>query len=205
MRESASGFHTEATTTGTLSRIDADGARPLTYDEFVNVVDSIADHLHANSSLIDPSVSGQASTGEITIVFGVPIPIVDPEFNRRLSETLEGLSTAHDLVWSRDPAARAHSHAATMLHLTSQHLDKLDESALAAAGKTTHSWGEAAGSRDRGPRPGRVAARAHCRPSCWFGSMSASVPTSSSDSTGGTDVSRWRGRTRRGGFCRFVR
>ena len=125
------GSHTEVTTAGTLSRIDAEAPRPLAYDEFVDFVNSIADQLHADGSLIDPSVSGQASTGEITIVFGVPIPIGDPELNRRLTETLEGLSTAHDLVWSRDPAPRAHSHAATMLHLTSQHLDKLDESALA--------------------------------------------------------------------------
>ncbi|WP_423916779.1 hypothetical protein [Candidatus Poriferisodalis sp.] len=116
------------TTTSTLSRIDTDGARPLTYDEFVEFVDSIADHLHADSDLIDPSVSGQASTGEVAIVFGVLMPIGDPELNGRLTEIFDSLSTAHDLVWSRDPAPRTHSHAATMLHLRSQHLDKLDES-----------------------------------------------------------------------------
>ena len=38
----ASGPHTEVTITGTLSRVDADGARPLTYDEFVDFVSGTA-------------------------------------------------------------------------------------------------------------------------------------------------------------------
>ena len=64
---------TEVTTTGTLTRIDADGARPLTYDEFVDFVSNAADHLHDDDTLIDPMVAGQASTGELTVSFGVLI------------------------------------------------------------------------------------------------------------------------------------
>lgn len=63
---------TEVTITGTLSRVDADGVRPLTYDEFVDFVSSAADHLHDDDRVVDPMVSGQASTGELSISFGMP-------------------------------------------------------------------------------------------------------------------------------------
>lgn len=67
---------TEVTITGTLSRIDADGVRPLTYDEFVDFVSSVADHLYDDDCVVDPMVSGQASTGELSISFGTPVASV---------------------------------------------------------------------------------------------------------------------------------
>ena len=123
--------HTEVTTTGTLSRIDADAPRPLAYDEFIDFVDSIADQLHADGSLIDSSVSGQASTGEVAILFEVPTLIGAPELNHRFSEIFDNLNETLGLVWPHDPLPSTSSHVATMLSPTSLHLDGIDVSALA--------------------------------------------------------------------------
>ena len=124
------GPHTEVTITGTLSRIDADGSRPLTYDEFVEFVSSAADHLHDDDSLIDPMVSGQASTGELSISFGMLISIGAPQLNDRLSEIFDDLNQALGLVWPHDPVPRTRRRATTMLNPTSQHLDGVTEPAL---------------------------------------------------------------------------
>ena len=128
----ASGPHTEVTITGTLSRVDADGARPLTYDEFVDFVSGTADHLHDDDSLIDPTVSEQASTGELSISFGVLVSIGAPELTGRLSEFLDSLNDALGLVWPHDPVPRPPGgRGTTMLNLTSQHLDGIDLPAFA--------------------------------------------------------------------------
>ena len=83
-----SGPHIEVAITGTLlSRIDADGPDPLTYDEFVDFVSSAADHLHDDDTLIDPVVSGHASTGESTVSFGVLVFIGAPELNGQISRS----------------------------------------------------------------------------------------------------------------------
>lgn len=131
MRRMASGPRTEVTITGTLSRVDADGARPLTYDEFVDFVNSAADHLHDDGRLIDPVVSGQASNGELSISFGVLVSIGAPELTRRLSEIIDSLNDALALVWPHDPVSRTHGHGTTMLNPTSQHLDGIEDLALA--------------------------------------------------------------------------
>lgn len=127
----ASGPHTEVTITGILSRVDADGARPLTYDEFVDFVSSAADCLHDDGSLIDPSVAGQASTGELTISFAVPAAIGAPELAGRLSEVLDSLNDALGLVWPHDPVPRTHKRGTTMMNPTSQHLDGINQPAFA--------------------------------------------------------------------------
>ena len=124
------GSHTEVTTTGTLSRIDAEAPRPLAYDEFVDFVNSIADQLHADRSLIDPSVSGQASTGEVEISFGVPISIGAPELSGRLSQIFDSLNGALGLIWPHDTVQRTRGRVTTMLNPTSQHLDGINEPAL---------------------------------------------------------------------------
>lgn len=131
VRSKASGPRTEVTITGTLSRVDADGARPLTYDEFVDFVSSAAGHLHDDGLLVDPMVSGQASTGELSISFGVLVSIGAPELTLRLSEIIDRLNDALALVWPHDPVPRKHGHGTTMLNPTSQHLDGIEDLALA--------------------------------------------------------------------------
>ena len=122
--------HTEVTTTGTLRRIDAEETGPLAYDEFVDFVDSVADHLHTDRGLIDPSVSGQASTGELAISFGVPISIGAPELSGRLSQIFDSLNGALGLIGPHDAVQRTRGRVTTMLNPTSQHLDGINDSAL---------------------------------------------------------------------------
>ena len=129
--DKASGPRTEVTITGTLSRVDADGVRPLTYDEFVDFVSGAADHLHDDGSVIDPTASGQASTGELSISFGVIVSIGAPELAGHLSEILDRLNDALGLVWPHDPVPSTRVHGTTMLNPTSQHLDGIDQLAYA--------------------------------------------------------------------------
>ncbi|WP_419837814.1 hypothetical protein [Candidatus Poriferisodalis sp.] len=131
VRSKASGPRTEVTITGTLSRVDADGVRPLTYDEFVDFVSSAADHLHDDGRLVDPMVSGQAGTGELSISFRVPVSIGAPELTVRLSEIIDSLNDALGLVWPHDPVPPARGHGTTMLNPTSQHLDGIGQPAFA--------------------------------------------------------------------------
>ncbi len=94
MTNKPSGPHIEVAITGTLSRIDADGPDPLTYDESVDFVSSAADHLRDDDTLIDPVVSGHASTGESTVSFGVLVFIGAPELNGQLSGIFDNLHPA---------------------------------------------------------------------------------------------------------------
>jgi len=84
-----------------------------------------------DDSLIDPMVSGQASTGELSISFGLLVSIGASELTGLLSEIIDRLNDALGLVWPRDPVPRAHRRGATMLNPTSQHLDGIEGLAFA--------------------------------------------------------------------------
>ena len=115
-------FRAEVTVTGTLSCIDIDGARPLTPDEFHEIISRMADHLGDESGLADPCVSGQARSGDMEIYFLLS-DLPGPELNRRIADIIRGLGDAVGLIWANDPNPPSRAGAAPMLAQKSQHCD----------------------------------------------------------------------------------
>lgn len=110
----------EVTISGTLSCIDSDGARPLTAYEFHDIISRIADHLDDESGITDPSVWGQAQSGDTEIYFLVPDPGGPPALSQ-IAEVVRRMSDAVGLVWANDAIPRVSAGAAMLLAPKSQH------------------------------------------------------------------------------------
>ena len=113
----------EVTVAGALSCIDSDGARPLTSDEFHDIISRIADHLDDESRITDPSVWGQASSGDMEMYFRLPEPAGPPTLNVQIADIIRKMGEAVGLVWANDPSPRTGADVATMLAQKSQRCD----------------------------------------------------------------------------------
>lgn len=113
----------EVTVAGALSCIDNDGARPLTSDEFHDIISRIADHLDDESRITDPSVWGQASSGDMEMYFRLPDPAGPPTLNVQIADIIRQMGEAVGLVWASDPSPPNRVDAATMLAQKSQRCD----------------------------------------------------------------------------------
>ena len=113
----------EVTVAGALSCIDSDGARPLTSDEFHDIISRIADHLDDESRITDPSVWGQASSGDMEMYFRLPDPAGPPALNVQIADIIRKMGKAVGLVWASDPKPPSRVDAATMLAQKSQRCD----------------------------------------------------------------------------------
>ena len=122
----------EVTVAGALSCIDNDDARPLTSDEFHDIISRIADHLDDESRIADhlddesritdPSVWGQASSGDMEY-FRLPDPAGPPTLNVQIAGIIRQMGEAVGLVWASDPRPPNRVDAATMLAQKSQRCD----------------------------------------------------------------------------------
>ena len=113
----------EVTFTGTLSCIDGDGARPLTPDEFNDVMDGMADHFDDEAEITDACTWGQAITGDMEIYFLLADPVAGPELNRRIADVIRRMSDAVGLVWANGPERPSRTGAAPLLAQRSQRCD----------------------------------------------------------------------------------
>ncbi len=116
--------HVEVSVAGTLSCVDINGARPMTDDEFSEVIWSMADHLDDEAGIADPSVWGQASTGEMKVHFylrdSARLPLLDGTINGIIAR----MTDAVGLLWANDPRPPVVKDASVkLLAATSQHLD----------------------------------------------------------------------------------
>lgn len=112
----------EVTVSGTLRCIDNDGARPLTSEEFQDVISRMADHLDDESGITDPSVWGQASNGDMELYFLLPDPAGPPALNQ-IADIIRRMSDAVGLIWTNDTNTRSEAAGAPLLALKSQHCD----------------------------------------------------------------------------------
>ena len=64
--------HVEVTYEGVLVAVDGDAERKLTSEEFSVAFEQMADRLYEISGLVDPSLWGQASNGQIELEFCLP-------------------------------------------------------------------------------------------------------------------------------------
>lgn len=103
---------------GALSCIDSNGARPMTPDEFHRCIGRMADHLDDETRISDPSVWGQASSGDMEVYFLLPTAS-GPALNRQIAEILGEMTDAAELIWANDPRPRR-TEAASILAQTSQ-------------------------------------------------------------------------------------
>ena len=106
--------------TGTLTCIDEDGARPLTADEFHDVMDRIAEHLDNEAEITDPGTWGQASTGNMEIHFVLADPVAGPELNQRVGSIIRRMGEEVGLIWPTRPGRATRSVSGTMLAQTRQ-------------------------------------------------------------------------------------
>ena len=113
----------EVKVSGSLSCIDSDGARPLTPEEFHDVIGRMADHLDDETSITDPTVWGQAATGDMEIYFLLPGMLGAPALNEKIAYVIGGMGDAVGLVWADAPRSPVRTEATPMLSQTSQHLD----------------------------------------------------------------------------------
>ncbi|MCY4663235.1 MAG: hypothetical protein OXC00_01060 [Acidimicrobiaceae bacterium] len=113
----------EVTVAGALSCIDNDGARALTSDEFHDIIGRIADHLDDESRITDPSVWGQASSGDMEMYFRLPDPAGLPTLNVQIADIIRQMGEAVGLVWANDPSPPSRVDVATMLAQKSQRCD----------------------------------------------------------------------------------
>lgn len=102
--------------TGTLTRVDEDGAGPLTADEFHDVMDRIAEHLDNEAEITDPGTWGRAGTGSMEIHFVLAGPAAGPELNRRVGSVIRRMGEGVGLIWPTRPS----SVSGTMLAQTRQ-------------------------------------------------------------------------------------
>ena len=114
----------EATITGTLSCIDRDGSRPMTDDEFTEIIFAIADHLDDVPDITDPGVWGQSSTGDMKVHFFVPdsVPVLDG----KIVDIIGKMMDAVGLIWAKDPRPPVRDDISVkMFDATSHHLDRV--------------------------------------------------------------------------------
>lgn len=113
----------EVTVSGSLSCIDNDGARPMTPEEFHDVIGRMADHLDDETSITDPSVWGQAASGDMEIYFLLPAVAGAPALIEQIAHIIGRMGDAVGLIWANDPRPPTRTEAAPMLEQKSQHLD----------------------------------------------------------------------------------
>lgn len=113
----------EVKATGKLSCIDSEGARPLTPEEFHGVVGRMADHLDDEGNITDPSVWGQASSGDMEIYFILPVAAGTPALNEQIAGIIRRMGDAIGLIWANDPSPPVRNGVAPMLDQKSQHWD----------------------------------------------------------------------------------
>ena len=113
----------EVKVSGALSCIDSDGARPLTPEEFHDVIGRMADHFDDETSITDPTVWGQAASGDMEIYFLLPAVSGAPALNEQIAHIIGRMGDAVGLVWANDPRSPARTEATPMMSQTSQHLD----------------------------------------------------------------------------------
>ena len=109
----------EVTISGTLSCIDKDGARPLGADEFQDIISRIADHLDDEAGITDPSVWGQASTGDMEVYFLLPDPAGPPALSQ-IADIFRRMSDVVGLIWANDSSPRPRIYGAPLLAPKSQ-------------------------------------------------------------------------------------
>ena len=113
----------EVKVSGSLSCIDSDGARPLTPEEFHDVIGRMADHLDDETSITDPTVWGQAASADMEIYFLLPVVSGVPALNQQIADVIGRMGDAVGLIWANGPRPPARTEAAPMLAQKSQHLD----------------------------------------------------------------------------------
>ena len=64
--------HVEVTYEGVLVAVDGDAERKLTSEEFSIAFEQMAEKLHSIDGLVDPSLWGQASNGQVELAFCLP-------------------------------------------------------------------------------------------------------------------------------------
>ena len=64
--------HVEVTYEGALMAVNGDAERKLTSEEFSVAIEQMAEKLYEIDGLVDPSLWGQASTGQIELEFCLP-------------------------------------------------------------------------------------------------------------------------------------
>ncbi len=116
--------HVAVSVAGTLSCVDSSGVRPMTDAEFSDVIWSMADHLDDEAGITDPSVWGQASTGDMKVRFylrdSAGLPVLDGTINNIIAR----LTDAVGLLWANNPRPPVAEDASVkLLAATSQHLD----------------------------------------------------------------------------------
>ncbi len=112
--------HVQVSVTGKLTCIDEDGARPLTSDEFHDVMDRIAAHLDNEAEITDPGTWGQASTGNMEVHFILVDPVAGPELNQQVGSIIRRMGEEVGLIWPSAPSGAERSASGTMLAQTRQ-------------------------------------------------------------------------------------
>ena len=123
-------YHVEVSVAGMLSCVDSNGARAMTDDEFSEIIWSMADHLDDVKAITDPSVWGQACTGEMRVRFYVPDPAKLPVVDGTITAIIATMIDVVGLVWSNDPRPPVAEDASVkLLAATRQHFDLVPVSA----------------------------------------------------------------------------
>lgn len=112
--------HVQVSVTGTLTCIDENGARPLTADEFHDVMDRIAEHLDNDAEITDPGTWGQAGTGDMEVHFILVDPVAGPELNQQVGSIIRRMGEEVGLIWSIAPIGATRGVSGTMLAQTRQ-------------------------------------------------------------------------------------
>ena len=112
--------HVQVSVTGKLTCVDEDGARPLTSDEFHDVMDRIAEHLDSEAEITDPGTWGQASTGNMEVHFILVDPIAGPDLNQQVGSIIRRMGEEVGLIWPTSPSGAERGASGTMLAQTRQ-------------------------------------------------------------------------------------
>lgn len=92
--------HVRVRVAGALTCIEHGGTRPLTADEFHDVMDRIAEHLDDEARITDAGTWGQAGTGDMELCFVLAEPAAGPDLNRRVGSIIEEMGEAVGLSWA---------------------------------------------------------------------------------------------------------
>lgn len=112
--------HVQVRVAGKLSCMGDDGARPLTADEFHDVMDRIAAHLDNEAEITDPGTWGQASTGDVEVHFVLADRVGGPELNQQVGSIIKRVGDEVGLIWPTGPSRRTRGVSGTMLAQTLQ-------------------------------------------------------------------------------------
>ena len=112
--------HVQVSVTGKLTCVDEDGARPLTSDEFHDVMDRMAEHLDNEAEITDPGTWGQASTGNMEVHFILVDPIAGPDLNQQVGSIIRRMGERVGLIWPTAPSPAERGVSGTMLAQTRQ-------------------------------------------------------------------------------------